>query len=232
MEIDFWHDKWEKNLIGFHLPETNPHLIKYYSHLNLTKGDRIFVPLCGKSNDIIWLIKQGLYVTAIELSPLAVKQFFDDNQLQPEIIKQNDFQIWQTEKIRIFVGDFFKLRADDLKNIDAIYDRASLIALPLQLRQNYRQHLQLILPSIKILLITLEYDQSLMQGPPFAVNDDEIDQLYGNEYQIKTLMKEDVLSKEPHFKKKGVDYMNESVYQLTPRRLSENSSFRHNGVKI
>lgn len=218
MEADFWHNRWESNLTGFHLGEVNPHLKENWSVLNLAAGSRIFVPLCGKSLDLIWLAEQGHQVVGIELSHLAVEAFFSENNLIVERSQLGGLEYWQSEKISLFCGDFFDLTAEILGQVDAVYDRASLIALPPTMRQDYAVKMAELAQSAPKLLVTLEYDQSKMDGPPFSVSEDEVRALYQAKYQVKQLTAQDVLGDNEKFRAKGLNYMNECIYQLNAIR--------------
>lgn len=214
MEADFWHERWENNLTGFHLDEVNPYLREHWPALNLKAGSRVFVPLCGKSLDLIWLAEQGFEVTGIELSPLAVKSFFAENHLNVERTKIGGIDRWQSGNIRLFCGDFFALTTEILGQVDAVFDRASLVALPAAMRQNYAAKLTEITRSAPKLLVTLEYEQSKMEGPPFSVTEDEVKSLYQANYQVKQLSAQDVLADNERFRVRGLDYMNECAYKL------------------
>lgn len=215
MEADFWHNRWENNLTGFHLNEVNPYLKANWSALNLKSDSRIFVPLCGKSLDLMWLAEQGHQVIGCELSELAVEAFFSENKLAVERSQIGDLELWQSEKISIFCGDIFNLTAELLGKIDAVYDRASLIALPPTMRQDYAAKMSELAQTAPKLLITLEYEQSKMDGPPFSVSVNEVNALYDTKYQVKQLSAQDVLGNNEKFREKGLDYMNECIYQLT-----------------
>ena len=214
MEADFWHNRWENNLTGFHLDEVNPHLVANWSALNMKPHARVLVPLCGKSVDLIWLAEQGHHVVGIELSHLAVEAFFTENKIIAERQQLGKLELWKSEKISMFCGDVFDLNADILGKVDAVYDRASLIALPPAMRNDYAVKLMELAQSSPKLLITLEYDQSKMDGPPFSVSEAEIRTLYGTQYQVKQITAQDVLVDNEKFRDKGLDYMNECVYQL------------------
>ena len=217
METGFWHNRWENNLTGFHLDDVNPHLRENWSVLNLPAGSRVFVPLCGKSLDLIWLAEQGHQVVGVELSPLAAEAFFSENKLIVERQQVGDLELWQSEKISLFCGDFFALTTEILGQVDAVYDRASLIALPPAMRQDYAEKMAELAQSAPKLLVTLEYDQSKMDGPPFSVSEDEVQTLYQAKYQVKQLMAQDVLGDNEKFREKGLDFMNECIYQLSPK---------------
>lgn len=123
MHHEFWHQRWEHNQIGFHKQEINPYLQRYWSRLSVNPGARVFMPLCGKSNDMLWLLSMGYQVVGVELSQLAVGSFFTDNGLQPSERRQGDFWVNEIDGLQIFCGDFFALHPTDLGEIDAVYDR-------------------------------------------------------------------------------------------------------------
>ncbi|MDH5395813.1 MAG: thiopurine S-methyltransferase [Gammaproteobacteria bacterium] len=215
MKAEFWHQRWENNLTGFHLNEVNPHLKAHWPALQAKAGARVFVPLAGKTRDLLWLAEQGFEVVAIELSPLAVEQFFSENNLSAEKQQIHGMSCTRSGNISLFCGDFFDLTTDILGQVDAVYDRASLIALPPEMRQRYAQKLTELAHNAPKLLITLEYEQAKMDGPPFSVTEKEVQSLYQDKYRVTQRMAQDVLDESPRFREKGLDYMKECVYQLT-----------------
>ncbi|HID48915.1 MAG TPA: thiopurine S-methyltransferase [Chromatiales bacterium] len=214
MQPEFWRQRWRNNRIGFHLGQVNPYLVKYWPTLGLHAGSRVFVPLCGKSLDMLWLAEQGYEVVGVEISPIAVRAFFEENRLEPEITQQGAFEIWVVDQITILLGDFFELTPGQLGEVAAVYDRASLIALPADMRAGYVEHLHALCPAVPRLLITLDYDQSRMAGPPFAVGDEEVRDLYAERGSLVRLAAEDVLADNPRFREQGLDRMVESVWRM------------------
>ena len=187
MEAIFWHQKWARGEIGFHQKDINPFLLKYLEILNLPKGSRIFLPLCGKTRDFSFLLANGYQVFGAELSELAVKELFKELCLNPEITLIGDLIRYSAQDIDVFVGDIFDVTAEYLGHISAIYDRAALVALPVEIRAQYTSHLMNITKSAPQLLITFEYDQKLMDGPPFSLTESEIKHHYGSKYQLNIL---------------------------------------------
>ena len=187
MEASFWHQKWEQRDIGFHESEANPLLIKHFAELNLPKGSRIFLPLCGKTRDTAWLLACGYQVVGAELSELAINELFKELGLAPEISAVGKLVRYRAEDIDILAGDIFAVSAEYLGSISAIYDRAALVALPASVRKHYTSHLMYITGAAPQLLITYEYDQLLMDGPPFSVNEDEVKRHYGASYQLESV---------------------------------------------
>jgi len=192
MEAEFWHQKWEKNDIGFHREEANPLLVEHFDALKLSQGSRVFLPLCGKTRDIAWLLSQGYRVVGAELSALAVTQLFDDLGIKPDIADAGALTHYRAKALDLFLGDIFDLEPEQLGTIDAIYDRAALVALPEALRLHYSEHLTRITDSAPQLLITYEYDQTVIDGPPFSVSNEEVIQHYGSEYTPMLLHSEEV----------------------------------------
>ena len=220
MDPDFWHRRWRKSEIAFHQREINTHLQQFWNRLALKPNERIFVPLCGKSLDMLWLAGQGYQVLGVEISPLAVESFFQENGLNPQIQRTERFEIWQADAFTLLLGDFFALVPADLSDIASAYDRASLIALPPAMRQQYARHLTAILPpSASVLLVTLEYPQEAMQGPPFSVEEPEVQALYENAYDIERLYVHDALAENPRFHDR-LSRLEEKVYLLKPKAAS------------
>lgn len=218
MQHEFWLERWKQNQIGFHKQEINPHLQHYWSRVSVSQGDRVFVPLCGKSNDMLWLLGMGYQVVGVELSPLAVESFFSDNDLKPTVRCNGDFLVSEVDGLQIFCGDFFTLQSADLGNINVVYDRASLVALPVDMRIKYVSSLSTLLSTnTQILLITLAYPQHEMQGPPFSVQGEEVDKLFSTWCDVELLASEDVLEQEIAFKERGLTSMTEQTYRLVVR---------------
>mgnify|MGYP000034125635 CR=1 FL=1 len=187
MDSNFWHQLWESNEIGFHQRAVNPLLAEYINTLSLAEGDRLFLPLCGKTLDIAWLLSKGYRVAGAELNKPAVEQLFSELGVEPRISTLGKLDCYSAEKIDIFVGDIFDLSSEILGGVDAIYDRAALVALPDQMRKKYRSHLLEITHSAPQLLLTFEYDQSVLQGPPFSISSDDVKQYYSNQYTLSLL---------------------------------------------
>lgn len=215
MQADFWQKRWERDQIGFHLAEVNPYLQQCWPALGLEKGARVLVPLCGKSLDLLWLVDQGYEVLGIELAEKAVEDFFREHDLEPQISQQGAFKVYAHGPIQLWCGDFFALKAADIGSCHALYDRAAMIALPPEMRQRYTSHLNDLLPEgCKGLLITMDYDQSQLEGPPFAVLDDEVHQRLGSAWQLQVVTERDILGESWKFLQGGVTRLVERVYRL------------------
>ncbi len=218
MQPEFWHKKWASNQIGFHLSEVNPYLQRHWPELSIPATARVLVPLCGKSLDLAWLAGRGHQVLGVELSEKAIEDFFNEHQIQPQISEKGAFKVYRSDAIELWCGDFFALTASDLADCVALYDRAALIALPAPMRECYAAHLQQILPQgVQGVLITLDYDQAQIPGPPFAVGDDEVKRLLGDLWQVQALEERDVLGESWKFLQAGVTRLEERVYRVSGR---------------
>jgi len=210
-----WLDRWKEDRIGFHESTVNRHLKKYLAQFALPATASVFVPLCGKARDIAWLAQQDYQVIGVELSQLAVEAFFAENSLEFERSDTDRFAIYESANIRLLQGDFFDLHSDDLATCELVYDRASLIAMESPDRPRYLEHMLSIVPSLsKMLLITLEYEQEEMRGPPFSVSTDEVYQYYAEAFAIKLLERNNIIDESPRWRKVGLTALVESVFRL------------------
>ncbi|AOS98062.1 Thiopurine S-methyltransferase [Microbulbifer aggregans] len=187
MEPEFWHQRWQDNEIGFHESKANPALVRNLELLGLKKASRFFLPLCGKTLDIGWLLSKGHRVAGAELSQMAVDQLFDELKVEPEISILGDLKLYQAPGLDLFCGDIFDLTAEILGPVDAIFDRAALVALPEAMRERYVSHLMEISARAPQLLVTFVYDQALMPGPPFSVSDEEVGRHYDDHYHLRQI---------------------------------------------
>ncbi len=195
MDASFWRQKWEENNIAFHESEANPLLVNYFKSLSLAEGSRIFLPLCGKTLDIGWLLSNGYRVAGAELSEIAIEQLFKELGVEPEVSNAGNVYHYSAENIDIFVGNIFDLSGKVLGSVDAIYDRAALVALPKEMRDRYTAHLTKITDKAPQLLICYEYDQTLMAGPPFSISDEEVRRHYEDRYNLALIASTNVSGK-------------------------------------
>ena len=218
MDPEFWRQRWKENRIGFHQHEVNPYLIRYWPGLELAPGSRIYVPLCGKSADMCWLSEQGYRVIGVDISAIAIRAFFSENGLQASRIPGEQATHGSSEQIDLICADFFELGREDIGRIGGFYDRAALIALPAKTRQHYASRLsELTDTGTTGLLVSLDYGQERMEGPPFSVSEDELRQLFTDRFTIERLHSEDVIETRPRFRDRGLDRLIENVFQLRRR---------------
>ncbi|MCP8467286.1 thiopurine S-methyltransferase [Pseudomonas sp. ZM23] len=215
MQHDFWQARWARNEIGFHQGQVNPGLARHWPTLQLAPDTQVLVPLCGKSLDMLWLAEQGYRVLGVELAERAVVDFFASLGVEPSITEEGPMRRYCHERLEILQGDFFDTAAEHLAGCAALYDRAALIALPHDMRVAYAAHLQRTLPStLAGLLVTLEYPQAEMDGPPFAVPADEVRRHFVEPWQVDEVERLDVLAENPKFLKRGVSRLDEVVFRL------------------
>lgn len=218
MKKKYWLDRWKREETAFHQDSFNPYLLKYWQTLPLAGGSQVFVPLCGKSRDMLWLREQGHTILGVELSTLAIQAFFRENGLNPRHVNRDKFDHFATDNITILHGDFFDLDKNELVNVRAVYDRASMVALPPKMRKRYAHHMLHILPpTTQMLLISFDYPSSEMPGPPFAVSPDEVKTLYHKNAEIRLLTQMDILQNNPRFQARGLSRLQESIFLLTTR---------------
>lgn len=200
MELSYWKSRWEKGNVGFHMDEGYPGLERHWSSLPLQTISAVLVPLCGKSQDLMWLSKKSERVIGSEISETAVQEFYSENGLEPAVSSFGDFSVYSAKNIEIWQGDFLKLPEWKIPDTDLIYDKAALVALPPKMRKKYAAKvLELISPHTHMLLHHFTYNQNEMNGPPFSVDHDEIETLFGGSFTQKTLEKDQLLLK--NFKK-------------------------------
>lgn len=215
MEKEYWQERWNRNETGFHQAEINPYLREFWQRLQLGPASTVLVPLCGKSRDMLWLRQQGHAVLGVELSSIAAQAFFTENELASHGNACDRFMRLEASGVQVLCGDFFALSPEDTAAVSAVYDRAALVALPPDMRRHYVNHLLRILPPrTQILLVTLDYPQHEMAGPPFAVSLQEVATLYQNHAEITVLSQHDVLAQNPRFQERGLSRLEECAILL------------------
>lgn len=192
MEKEDWLARWREGRTGWHQGEVTPLLRQHWAALRVPAGTRVLVPLCGKTLDLLWLAEQGLKVLGIELSELAVQQFFAEAGLQPERRAAPGGVHYRAGRVHVIVGDIFDVDAQVLADCSAVYDRAALIALPPALRRRYAHAVYGRLPAGSLgLLIALEYPQASMAGPPFSVPEPEVRELLEPQWRVALALRRD-----------------------------------------
>lgn len=213
MHHDFWHKRWKTNDIGFHESEGNNLLKKYFDVFALPENSLVFVPLCGKTKDIAWLLSRGCSVVAVELNEQAVLQLFEELGEAPNKASTGNFSHYFLPDLSVYVGDFFALEQRHIGQPDMIFDRGALVALPDDMRANYSEHLQAVAPNAMQFVVCYEYEQSLFKGPPFCVSEAKVYEYYEDGYNIEGLHHGLV---EGGFR--GHSQVFEAVYRLVPSK--------------
>jgi thiopurine S-methyltransferase len=218
MDAEFWLERWREGRTHFHQTRVTPPLERFWPTLRFAPGSRILVPLCGKSLDMLWLAQRDLRVLGVELSQLAVEQFFDEHGLTPQVRHSGAGEHYVAENIEIIRGDIFDVDADTLRACVGVFDRAALVALPREMREPYVRHVYGQLShQYQGLLITLDYPQEQMDGPPFSVDDEEVQALYTDHSVAELIYRRDMLNLEPKFQSAGVTRLDALVYRLQRR---------------
>ncbi|MFK7160531.1 thiopurine S-methyltransferase [Marinospirillum sp. MEB164] len=190
MDRSYWEKVWREEDLGFHQPQVNRHLQRFWQRLQLAPEARVFVPLCGKSLDLDWLLSEGHEVIGIDLAEQAQQAVLARHSAGVRYAQQSHLHLAWQERLLFVVGDVFHLKADLLRSVDAVYDRAALVALPTAVRENYALFLaQCLKPGAQILLVARE-EAARLQGPPFSVNTQEVERLYGANFAIECLAEE------------------------------------------
>ena len=211
--MNLWESRWQEDRIGFHLKEVNPYLMQFADQLLHQNPERVFVPLCGKTLDLCWLTTKTKKVIGVELVSKAVQDFFAENKIDYLLQQDETLQKFSSKSIDIYLGDFFDLNPEQTSSFKAIYDRASIVAIEKPDRKEYVDHLISFLdPAGRILLITLEYNQNQMEGPPYSVPQEEIESLFSPLCSLKLLETCDVL--DDRFRKKGLTHLLEHVFLI------------------
>ncbi|WP_045834842.1 thiopurine S-methyltransferase [Hyphomicrobium sp. 99] len=218
MDKAFWHERWQNREIGFHQQRIHSQLLRFWPKLGLPQQSAVFVPLAGKSRDMVWLATQGHRVIGVELSDVAVREFFEEGGQVPDRTSAGAFEISSAGPFELYCGDFFEMSSDVLKDVVAVYDRAALIALPPGMRAHYVETLARIVPREAIIfLIAIDYPEGEITGPPFAVSPDEVRRIYGGLFKIEVLDSRDGLAESENLRKRGVTRLEETAYLLRRR---------------
>ncbi len=215
-----WHSHWTRKSPGFHEGQVNSYLQQFLPLYNLQPGDTIFMPLCGKSVDILWLSQQGYQVIGVELSKIAIESFFAESEIDFVKVQHDKLVAYEAPGITLYLGDYMNMQADTLTDCKLVYDRASIVAIESFNRKSYkRKMLELISPATPMLLVTLDYDQSVMHGPPFSVPVNEIAELYQPEYRLELLQSSEQIEERPKWREIGLESLVESALRLSANEI-------------
>lgn len=221
MEPEFWHQRWLEGRIGFHQDRVSPMLDAHWDAVGAAPGSRVFVPLCGKTLDMPWLVDRGHRVLGVELSPIAVDAFFNALGATPEVRESQYGRHHVAGPYELILGDAFGLDAAALADCTAVYDRAALIALPPALRHRYLRELYARLPAhCHGLVVTLEYPQPEKQGPPFSVDEAEVRVGLERQWRVDLLERRDILADEPGWRAEGLSALATAAYSVRRRDVS------------
>ena len=215
---DFWHERWQTGQVGFHQSTVHPFLARWWPTLGVPAAARVYVPLCGKSLDMVWLAERGHAIVGTELSPIAIREFFAGQGLEPARAAHGGFIHHSAGPFTILEGDALALTTDRAGPIEAVYDRAALVALPPDMRAAYAASLaRLVSPGALGLLVAFEYPQEMKGGPPFSVEAAEIHALFDAAFMVREVERLDVLAASPKFAEIGIPALHETAVILERR---------------
>lgn len=218
MDHSFWLDRWQKSDIGFHQPSAHDFLERHWPVLGVPKGCEVLVPLCGKSKDMVWLADHGHAVIGTELAQSAIDQFFAERSRAPSSVTEGAFTVKRAGPFALWCGDHLALDPAVTRRIGGVFDRAALVAMPRVMQQPYADKLSALTPSgVPVLLVSLDYDPSEMDGPPFPISPDRIEALFGHDFRITLLEKRDGLSASQNLKNRGLSSLQEMAWKLVRR---------------
>lgn len=218
MDHTFWLERWQKADIGFHQATAHDLLERHWPSLAVNKGAQIHVPLCGKSLDMVWLAEHGHTIIGTELAAVAVDQFFAERSRTPAAVKSSGFTVKRAGPYEIWCGDHLRLDPEVTRRIGGVFDRAALVAMPQVMQKDYAEKLASLTPTgVPVLLVTLDYDPSEMDGPPFPIAPQRVEELFGHDFRITPLEQRDGLSTSQNLKKRGVSRLNEAAWKLVRR---------------
>jgi len=212
-----WKTRWEQGMTGWHNQKVNKNLQTHASILfKNTESPRVLIPLCGKSLDINWLEAQSAKVVGIELVQKAIEAFYQEQGSTPHIEVINILPHHSVGSTTLICADIFDATPTRIGQFDAIYDRAALVALPLEKREEYADHsLSLLKSGGTILLITYNTHRPETMGPPFPIKDGVIPALYKNASEC-ILLEESTQTKEdsPRLAKRNLEWSKTAIWKI------------------
>lgn len=213
-----WHSYWTRKKPGFHEAKVNQYLHQYLPLFDLKSQDSIFLPLCGKAYDIHWLAQQGFNVVGVEISAVAIKSFLEEFRLDYEVSAEEHFVVYRAHNITLYQGDFMHMEAGQLAHCKLVYDRASIVAIESFNRESYASQLLKIIPAgIPMLMVTLQYDQHIMSGPPYSVAVAEIKSYFEPSYRVTHLITNEQIDEREKWRQMGLNSFKETALSLLSR---------------
>jgi len=215
MDADFWLERWEQGQTAFDQQVPHRWLDEHWSELGVADDATVFVPLCGKTVDMVWLAEGGHRIVGVELSSIAIADFFAGLGVEPEVRTERSFTISSWGPYELWCGDLFDLTSGDLASIGAVYDRASMVALPPDMRERFAEHLTAHVPaSAPIFLVAFDYDQTEMSGPPHSVPREEIEARFVPAFSLSPVADESVIEKAAPMRERGLTELRETLVIL------------------
>lgn len=162
-----WRERWVEGRTGWHRDEVHPTLAAHFR----SAWHRVLVPLCGATVDLDWIADAGAEAIGFELSELAVQRVFERRGTSPELTVIEPFTRFAGDGLTVFTGDIFEATPTLFGPVDAVWDRAALVAIDPARRDDYVALLRKLAPGADLLLEVFEYPPGIIEGPPHAVSD-------------------------------------------------------------
>jgi thiopurine S-methyltransferase len=208
--MEFWHNRWMSQQTGWHRAEFNDLLVKHWSTIGATAQGEVLVPLCGKSLDMVWLAEQGHTVVGLDMVKQAIETFFEEQGLEVESTEHDHHTRHVHPPFTLLHGNVLEIKPKTVQ-ADAWYDRAAMIALPVESREAYVAQLrQQTKPGAVGLLITFAYPQEQMQGPPFSLQDEHVFELFSEGFDVECLETRELEDE----KERGLSSLSTSVFKI------------------
>ena len=172
MPLDFWSQVWQEGTIRFHQKDYNSQMISFFKDMDL-KGKSVFIPLAGKTKDILFFLEKRSFVTAIEFVESAIIDFFKENNIHYTKKDSTYF----APNLTFHCMDYFKFEVS--APFDVLYDRASQVVFNSELRPAYYDHMKtLISPQTIVLLAAIDHSGPSDYGPPYKISPAEVTEAY------------------------------------------------------
>jgi thiopurine S-methyltransferase len=215
--MNFWEERWKNGQTGWHNTQVNDNLVNHHQTLFHVKNPTILVPLCGKSLDMAWLAGQGASIIGIDLVQQAIEEYCAEQNLEPEISTTESCVSYAADSQTLIHANVFDVHTKDIGTVDSIFDRAALVALPLEKREAYALHcLSLLKPGGSILLITYDSPVADDQGPPFPVRKGTVEKLYSSATECVQL--DEVLmtqENDERLRNRGLAWSRADIWKIT-----------------
>lgn len=117
-----------------YLKKVDPILMKNIKELTAGRSNlRMFVPMCGKTHDMLWLADKGHAITGAEINARYIKAFFRDAELEytlrsEQITPKKKVNVYKAKgkDITLYQCDIFDYSVGVSGQFDAIWDQSAL----------------------------------------------------------------------------------------------------------
>jgi thiopurine S-methyltransferase len=192
-DVETWDWLWKNGGTPWVTESVHPLLSEYIDQLTLGRANcRTFVPLCGNTIDLKWLVEQGHRVVGLEVSETAILQFFERCGWEQEVkqlegIENGKLYTACDGRLQIYQCDMFAVSKDILGSFNCVWDRGSLGAISPDTRKGYVEIISSIVADDgRILLEVIEHEGTgNFHGPPYSLKEQDIANLLSNGFYFK-----------------------------------------------